>query len=71
MILITNKKRHPIPVVVRSKKDPRAFTTLNIPGVGSGNNTRWLADEQTTIYVERAEKMGFITTKYMAHKGEN
>jgi len=63
MIEITNKLKSPVQLVVRSKKAPRAFTTLNIPGVGKGHNVRIIEDESHTEYIDRVEKMGLISTK--------
>lgn len=63
MIEITNKQKSPIQVVVRSKKAPRSFTTLNIPGVGNGHNVRVITDESHTEYIDRIEGMGLISTK--------
>jgi len=71
MILITNKKRHPVQLVVRSTGAPRAFTTLNIPGIGAGNNIYELADERWTEYVERVEQMGWIKTKHVPNSRVN
>lgn len=65
MIEIKNKIKSPVQLVVRSRKAPRAFTTLIIPGVGKGNNVRLIEDELVTEYIERAEKMGLISTKYV------
>jgi len=63
MIEITNKLRSPIQLVVRSKKAPKAFTTLNIPGVGKGHNDRVITDESHTEYIDRVEGLGLISTK--------
>jgi len=64
MIEIRNKNKFPVQLVVRSRKSPRSFTTLNIPGVGSGKNVYYLDDERSTEYIERLEqKFGLITTK--------
>lgn len=52
-------------LVVRSKVHNGGFTTLNIPGVGAGKNFYDLEDELMTEYVERSEKKGEITTKYV------
>jgi len=68
MIEITNKKKHPVQVIVRSKKAPRAFTTLNIPGVGKGDNVRVIEDERHTNYIDRVEGMGLISTKKLPNK---
>jgi hypothetical protein len=74
MIEIKNKQKSPVQLVVRSRKAPRAFTTLIIPGIGKGNNVRLIEDELVTEYIERVEKMGLITTKYVPNneirKGE-
>jgi len=65
MIEVRNKERGPIQLVVRSRTAPRKFTTQIVPGVGSGKNVVYIADERMTEYVERAEKKGHITTKYV------
>jgi len=65
MIEIKNKTKSPVQLVVRSRKAPRAFTTLIIPGIGKGNNIRIIEDELVTEYIERVEKMGLISTKYV------
>jgi hypothetical protein len=63
MIQITNKQRGPVQLVIRSRTAARAFTTLNIPGVGSGKNVYFLEDERHTEYVDRVEQMGLISIK--------
>ena len=63
MIEITNKNRGPVQVIVRSRKAPRTFTTLNIPGIGTGHNKVVIADEIKTDYLDRVEKWGLISTK--------
>lgn len=63
MIEIKNKSKSPIQIVVRSRKAPRAFTTLIVPGIGKGNNVRLIQDEAFTEYIERVEKMGLIATR--------
>lgn len=65
MIEIKNKQRSPVQLVVRSRKAPRAFTTLIVPGIGKGKNVRLIEDELVTEYIERVEKMGLISTKYV------
>jgi len=65
MIRIENRGRGPVQLVVRSKVHNGGFTTLNIPGVGAGKNFYDLEDELMTEYVERSEKKGEITTKYV------
>jgi hypothetical protein len=71
MIEIKNKTKSPVQLVIRSRKAPKAFTTLNIPGLGAGNNTYLLEDERNTEYVERAEKLGLISTRYLTKKELN
>jgi hypothetical protein len=71
MIEIKNKTKSPIQLVIRSRTAPKAFTTLNIPGVGAGKNTYLLEDERNTEYVERAEKLGLISTKHLTKKELN
>jgi hypothetical protein len=65
MIEVTNKMKSPVQLVVRSRRAPRSFTTLNIPGRGAGKNVRLLADELHTEYFDRLEKDGLISTKYI------
>lgn len=65
MIEIKNKGRSPVQLVVRSRKAPRAFTTLIVPGIGKGKNIRLIEDELATEYIERVEKMGLISTRYV------
>lgn len=65
MIEVKNKGRGPVQLVVRSKKSPRSFTTLIVPGIGKGKNVRMISDESMTEYVTRVEKMGLISTRYI------
>lgn len=67
MIEIKNKGRSPVQLVVRSKKAPRAFTTLIIPGIGKGKNIRSIPDEAMTEYVTGVERMGLISTRYVSN----
>jgi hypothetical protein len=72
MIEITNKQKSPIQLVIKSRKQPHSMTCLNLPGMGSGKNVYYLADELTTEYVERAErKHKLITTKYIPNRELN
>lgn len=70
MIEIINKKIHPVQIIIRSRTSPRAFNTLNIPGVGSGNNIYLLEDERHTEYVSRVEKLGWISVRKIINKGK-
>lgn len=71
MIEIKNKTKGPVQLLIRSRRSPRSFTTLNIPGIGAGNNRFLLEDERNTEYVERAEQMGLISTRYITSKELN
>ena len=71
MIEIKNKTRGPVQILIRSRRSPKAFTTLNVPGIGGGKNIYMLEDERSTEYVERAEKMGLISTRYLTKKEFN
>jgi hypothetical protein len=70
MIEIKNKTKSPIQLVIKSRT-AKSFTTLNIPGVGAGHNTYLLEDELNTEYVERAEKLGLISTRHFIKKELN
>lgn len=71
MIEIKNKTKGPVQVLIRSRRSPKSFTTLNIPGIGSGRNTYLMEDERNTEYVDRAEKMGLISTRHLTKKELN
>lgn len=71
MIEIKNKSKSPVQLLIRSRTSPRSFTTLNIPGVGAGNNTFIIEDERNTEYVERAEQMGLISTRHITSRELN
>jgi len=70
MIEIKNKQRGPVQVMVRSKLAPRQFTTLIVPGIGAGKNVRYIEDEANTDVVERVERMGLISTRYIPNRAE-
>ena len=63
MIEITNTQRGPTQVMVRSKRKLRAFTTLVIPGRGSGHNKVVVEDEAVTDQMKMVESHGFISTR--------
>ena len=58
---ITNRTKGPISIMVKSKKSPRSFTTLPIPGLGSGKNFIYLEEERFTEYINRMELRKLIT----------
>lgn len=67
MLEITNKQKGPVQLVIRSRRGPtpREFTVLNIPGRGKGNNKYLLEDELVTDYINKAEREGLISTRYI------
>ncbi len=65
MLEIKNKHRFPVQLIIRSRKAPRAFTTLNIPGIGCGKNIFYLEDERATEYIDRAVNDGLISVKHV------
>jgi hypothetical protein len=71
MIEIRNKTRSPVQILIRSRRSPKAFTTLNVPGIGAGCNVYMLEDERNTEYVERAEKIGLISTRHLTKRELN
>ena len=68
MLEIKNKNKFPVQLIVRSRTAPRSFTVLNIPGIGGNKNIYLLEDERTTEYIDRAEKDGLISTRYITNK---
>jgi hypothetical protein len=68
MLEIKNKNKFPVQLVIRSRTAPRSFTVLNIPGIGCGKNIYHLEDERATEYIDRAEKDGLISTRYIPNK---
>ncbi len=65
MLEITNRQKGPVQLIIRSRKGTREFTVLNIPGIGAGNNKYLLEDERVTDYIQRAERDGLISTRYI------
>jgi len=65
MIEIKNKQKSPVQLIVRSRTAPRAFTTLITQGIGKGKNIRLIDDELKTDIIDRVEKMGLISTRYI------
>ena len=63
MIEITNRKKIPVQLVVRSRKSTNSFTTLNIPGIGAGKNVYLLEDERATEYITRVKDWGLISLR--------
>lgn len=68
MLEIVNKQKHPVQLIIRSRRATRSFTTLNLPGIGSGKNVYLLEDERTTEYIDRAVKDGLISIRHTSNK---
>lgn len=71
MLEIKNKLHGPVQILVRSSKGPREFTTLIIPGIGSGKNVRTISDEMVTEYIDRLVDNKIISTKYVSNTSSN
>lgn len=73
MLEITNRKRHPVQLLIRSRRASRSFTTLNLPGIGAGKNIFLLEDERSTTYIDKAANDGLISIRHINNtirKGE-
>jgi len=68
MLEITNTSKQPVQLIIRSKKAPKAFTVLNIPGIGLNKNIFLLEEERSTDYILRAEQKGLIKIKKILNK---
>jgi hypothetical protein len=68
MIEITNLKKHPVQLVVRSQGELRSFRTLNIPGIGKGKNVVLIEDERETECIDRVKKLGWISVRHVNNK---
>ena len=68
MLEIKNKNKFPVQLIIKSRKAPRSFTTLNVQSIGSGKNIYYLEDERTTEYIDRAVDQGLISVKYLPNK---
>lgn len=71
MIEITNKTDGPLQILVRSRRKPRSFTTLVVPGRGQGKNVKIIEDELHTPYIDRVEKLKLISTRIVEQQREN
>lgn len=73
MLEITNMTRGPIQLVFRSidgsmvtTNSTKAFSTLSLPGLGSGQNVIKVPDEWVTPRIKKLEnETGFIKTRYI------
>jgi hypothetical protein len=72
MLELKNRNKFPVQLIIKSRRAPRSFTTLNIPGMGSGKNIFFLEEERSTEYIDRAEKDGLISIRHInkVSKGE-
>jgi len=65
MLELKNRNKFPVQLIIKSRRAPRSFTTLNIPGMGSGKNIFFLEEERSTEYIDRAEKDGLISIRHI------
>ena len=74
VVEITNKMRGPIQIPIKTRREvpgsgTRNFTTLIIPGVGSGNNVYPLEDElHISKYTEDFENRKMISVRFVSNK---
>jgi hypothetical protein len=68
MLEIKNRRRYPMPLIIKSKRRPKSMTIINIPAMGKGKNIYLLDDELHTLYVDAAEKAGDISIKKIPSK---
>lgn len=68
MLEITNRKKFPVQLIVKSSDKPRAFTTINIPGIGAKKNIYLLQEERSTEYINKAITDGLISVKQIPNK---
>jgi len=67
MYEVTNKLQGPVQLILRSRRgpSPRAFTVLNLCGIGNGKNTYLVEDELMTDYIWQAEREKLIAVRYI------
>lgn len=68
MLEITNKEKHPVQLIVKTKGVLRDFKTLNIPAIGKGKNVVIIEDERETEYIDRIRKLGWISVRHVTDK---
>jgi hypothetical protein len=65
MIEITNLKRSPIQLVVKSKRTTNSYSVINLPGIGNGKNKILIEDNIHTRYIDDAERSGYIKQRVL------
>lgn len=65
MLELTNRTKGPLQVMVRSRRKVDTFTTLTIPGVGSGKNVVLIEDERITENIERLRRDKLLVYTYI------
>jgi hypothetical protein len=70
MIEIRNNTRGPVNLMVRSRTAVRQFTTIIVPGIGSGKNVYLLEDERYTpdSNIDVIKKAGLISIRNVPNK---
>jgi hypothetical protein len=65
MIEITNMQKSPIQLVIKSRRALHSYDTVDIPGLGNGQNKILIEDHLHTPYIDRAEKSGYIKQRIL------
>lgn len=62
---VRNKQKSPVQLILKLKKNSRAFGTKNLPGVGgeNGQNVYRYPIELHTEYIDRLEQKGMISVR--------
>lgn len=65
MIEITNLKRSPLQLIVKSKRTTNSYSVINLPGIGKGKNKILIEDNLHTQYIDDAERSGYIKQRVL------
>jgi hypothetical protein len=65
MIEITNMQKSPIQLIIKSSRALNSYDTIDIPGIGLGQNKIIIAEHLHTEYIDRAEKSGYIKQRIL------
>ena len=65
MIEITNLKRSPLQLIVKSKRTTNSYSVINLPGIGKGKNKILIEDNLHTQYIDDAERSCYIKQRVL------
>lgn len=76
MLEITNKKKHPVQLIVRTQREvpgsgTKNFTTWNIPGIGSNRNVITIPEERLNgceKYLDNLKEMNWVKVNKVSNK---